>query len=59
MENGKCGETLMEDTWAEGFECSMGKGHAGPHRDQDASGVNVGTDVSGRGYRWVHEWWYV
>jgi hypothetical protein len=53
----KCPASLMEDSWEEGFDCSLEPGHEGPHRDMtDWNARNESTDVSGRAYRWAYEW---
>lgn len=56
----RCGEELMEDSWEEGFRCTLPPDHHGPHRDtSDWDGDNLSTDSTGRKYRWVMEWRHV
>ena len=57
--DGICGDRLMEDDWKEGFDCSLPTGHDGPHRDEDATGINASSTSDGRLYRWVYEWGYI
>lgn len=55
-----CGNYLMEDDWAEGFECSLPPDHDGPHRAEGGViDVNESTDKNGATYTWVYEWEYV
>lgn len=59
-----CDEYLIETKWieegTEGFECSLVRGHKGPHRAEGGiHEVNEGVDDSGRKYKWVHEWSYL
>ena len=55
-----CGEELLEDSWEEGFDCSLPVGHDGPHRDMTYwNARNESMSVDGRKYRWVYEWEYI
>lgn len=56
----QCGDYLMEDSWQEGFTCSLPAGHKGMHRDMtDVNEINESTDRDGRRYAWAYEWEYL
>jgi hypothetical protein len=57
----RCADSLMEDSWEEGFECDLPAGHDGPHRDTggpEDGELNESADELGNKYRWVYEWEY-
>lgn len=55
----QCNDFLMEDSWEDGFRCTLPDGHKGAHREHtNLNAEMVSTHRDGRAYDWAHEWQY-